>query len=143
MSLLPPNAIIQSKCFYYLKKNLEPSLFEEVIKRLPPFPKFRLKCVFRNIEEVETIDFSDTEIIDFISQTEDYSKINLWDCSDIALNMFTRMKKPAFEKMNDLSKKGVLSFFIQSSFDIENPCSACPSGSWSDIYMDEVILRAK
>lgn len=134
MSLLPPNAIIQSKCFYYLKKNLEPSLFEEVINRLPPFPKFRLKCVFRNIEEVETIEFSDTEIIDLISQTEDYSKINLWDCSDIALNMFTRMKKPAFEKMNDLSKKGVLSFFIQSSFGED---------SWSDIYMDEVILRSK
>ena len=132
MSLVPPNPIVASKCYYYLKKNLEPSLFEEVIKRLPPFPKFRLKCVFRSIEAVETIDFSDTEIIDFISQTEDFSKVNLWDCSDIALNMFVRMKKPAIEKV--CAKKGVLSFIIQSSEDEEN---------WSDIYLDEVILRNK
>ena len=132
MSLLPPNPIVQSKCYYYLKKNLEPSLFEEVTKRLPPFPKFRLKCVFRSIEAVETIDFSESDIIDFISQTEDYSKVNLWDCSDIALNMFVRMKKPAIEKMGD--KKGVLSFMIQSSEDEEH---------WSDIYLDEVILRKK
>jgi hypothetical protein len=132
MSLLPPNPIVQSKCYYYLKNNLEPSLFEEVTKLLPPFPKFRLKCVFRSIEAVETIDFSESDIIDFISQTEDYSKVNLWDCSDIALNMFVRMKKPAIEKMGD--KKGVLSFMIQSSEDEEH---------WSDIYLDEVILRKK
>ena len=129
MSLLPPNSLVQSKCYYYLKNNLEPSLFEEVVKRLPPFPVFRLKCVFRSIESVETIDFSDTEIIDFIAQTEDYSKINLWDCSDIALNMFVRMKKPAVEKLQ--GRKGVISMMIQCSDDKEH---------FSDIYIDEIIL---
>jgi hypothetical protein len=153
MSLLPPNPIVQSKCYYYLKKNLEPSLFEEVTKRLPPFPKFRLKCVFRSIEAVETIDFSESDIIDFISQfhsaggeTEDYSKVNLWDCSDIALNMFVRMKKPAIEKMGD--KKGVLSFMIQSSElrgagDRRSVEEGEDEEHWSDIYLDEVILRKK
>jgi hypothetical protein len=131
MSLLPPNSIVQSKCFHYLKKNLEPSLFEEVIHKLPPFPQFRLKCVFRNIEAVETIEFSDTEIIGFIAQTEEYSKMNLWDCSDIALNMFVRMKKPAVESLS--GKKGVVTFLIQSGND----------DKFSDIYLDEVILKNK
>jgi hypothetical protein len=138
MSLLPPNPIVASKCYYYLKKNLDPSLFEEVVKRMPTFPKFRLKCIFRSIEAVETIEFSDTEIIDFIAQTEDYSKVNLWDCSDIALNMFVRMKKPAVEKLSD--RKGVVTFMIQSS-DSVNYEESNSVDTWSDIYLDEVILR--
>ena len=56
--------------------------------------------------------------------------MNLWDCSDIALNMFVRMKKPAIEKLSN--KKGVVTFLIQSTLDQEN---------WSDIYLDESILR--
>ena len=132
MSLLPPNPIVASKCYYYLKKNLDPDFFAEVVKRMPTFPKFRLRCLFRSFESVDTINFSDTEIIDFISQTEDYSKVNLWDCSDIALNMFTRMRKPAIEALGD--RKGVVSFVIQSSDDFEHE-------NWSDIYLDENILR--
>jgi hypothetical protein len=107
---------------------------------MPTFPKFRLKCIFRSIEAVETIEFSDTEIIDFIAQTEDYSKVNLWDCSDIALNMFVRMKKPAVEKLSSAlsgpDRKGVVTFMIQSS-DCVN------YDTWSDIYLDEVILKTK
>ena len=103
-----------------------------------------MKCVFRSIEAVETIEFSDTEIIDFISQTEDYSKVNLWDCSDIALNLFVRMKKPAIEKLSNSSapggaKKGVVTFLIQSTLDQEHPEGE--RGNWSDIYLDESILR--
>jgi hypothetical protein len=109
------------------------SLFEEVIKRLPPFPKFRLGASFRSIESVEKIVFSDSEIIDVISQTEDYSKVNLWDCTDIALNMYTRMKKPLIEKLSD--KKGVVTFVIQCSYD--------DGANWNDMYMDEDILRKK
>jgi hypothetical protein len=109
------------------------SLFEEVIKRLGAFPRFRLHAVFRSIESVEKIVFSDSEIIDVISQTEDYSKVNLWDCTDIALNMYTRMKKPLIEKLSD--KKGVVTFVIQCSYD--------DGANWNDMYMDEDILRKK
>ena len=141
MSLLPPNPIVASKCYYYLKKNLDPDFFAEVVKRMPPFPKFRLRCLFRSFESVDTIEFSDAEIIDFISQTEDYSKVNLWDCSDIALNMFTRMKKPAVEALS--GKIGVVSFYIQSSDDpeLEKSTDSAGASRWSDIYLDENILR--
>jgi hypothetical protein len=136
MSLLPPSPIVHSKCYFFLKNSLcqnddGKSLFEEVIKRLPPFPKFRLGASFRSIESVEKIVFSDSEIIDVISQTEDYSKVNLWDCTDIALNMYTRMKKPLIEKLSD--KKGVVTFVIQCSYD--------DGANWNDMYMDEDILR--
>ena len=138
MSLLPPSPIVHSKCYFFLKNMLGQSdegksLFEEVIKRLPPFPKFRLGATFRNIESLEKIEFSDSEIIDAISQTEDYSKVNLWDCTDIALNMYTRMKKPLIEKLSD--KKGVITFVIQCSYD--------EGTTWNDMYMDEDILRKK
>jgi hypothetical protein len=138
MSLLPPSPIVHSKCYFFLKNSLcqnddGKSLFEEVIKRLPPFPKFRLGATFRSIESLEKIEFSDSEIIDAISQTEDYSKVNLWDCTDIALNMYTRMKKPIVEKLVD--KKGVVTFVIQ--------CSYNDGESWNDMYMDEDILRKK
>jgi hypothetical protein len=138
MSLLPPSPIVHSKCYFFLKNSLcqnddGKSLFEEVIKRLPPFPKFRLGASFRSIESVEKIVFSDSEIIDVISQTEDYSKVNLWDCTDIALNMYTRMKKPLIEKLSD--KKGVVTFVIQCSYD--------DGANWNDMYMDEDILRKK
>jgi len=138
MSLLPPSPIVHSKCYFFLKNSLcqnddGKSLFEAVIKRLPPFPKFRLGASFRSIESVEKIVFSDSEIIDAISQTEDYSKVNLWDCTDIALNMYTRMKKPLIEKLSD--KKGVVTFVIQCSYD--------DGANWNDMYMDEDILRKK
>ena len=140
MSLLPPSPIVHSKCYFFLKNSLYQnddgkSLFEEVIKRLPPFPKFRLGATFRSIESLEKIQFSDSEIIESISQTEDYSKINFWDCSDIALNMYTRMKKPLLEKLTDPThpRKGVVTFVIQCSYD--------EGTSWSDMYMDEEILR--
>jgi len=138
MSLLPPSPIVHSKCYFFLKNSLcqsddGKSLFEAVIKRLPPFPKFRLGASFRSIESVEKIVFSDSEIIDAISQTEDYSKVNLWDCTDIALNMYTRMKKPLIEKLSD--KKGVVTFVIQCSYD--------DGVNWNDMYMDEDILRKK
>ena len=75
MSLMPPNPIIHSKCYYFLKNSLcqtdeGKSLFEEVIKRLGAFPRFRLHAVFRSIESVEKIVFFDSEIIDAISQNE-------------------------------------------------------------------------
>ena len=138
MSLLPPSPIVHSKCYYFLKNMLcqnddGKSLFEEVIKRLPPFPKFRLGATFRSIESTDKIEFSDSEIIDAISQTEDYSKVNLWDCTDIALNMYTRMKKPIIEKLSD--KRGVVTFVIQCSYD--------DGANWNDMYMDEDILRKK
>ncbi len=142
MSLLPPSPIVHSKCYFFLKNSLcqnddGKSLFEEVIKRLPPFPKFRLGATFRSIESTEKIEFSDSEIIDAISQTEDYSKVNLWDCTDIALNMYTRMKKPIIEKLGE--RKGIVSFVIQCSYDYtperEN------GDSWNDMYIDEDILR--
>lgn len=136
MSLMPPNSIVHSKCYFFLKNSLcqnddGKSLFEEVIKRLPPFPKFRLGATFRSIESTEKIEFLDSEIIDAISQTEDYSKVNLWDCTDIALNMYTRMKKPIVEKLGE--RKGIVSFVIQCSYD--------NGDSWNDMYMDEDILR--
>ena len=138
MSLLPPSPIVHSKCYFFLKNMLcqnddGKSLFEEVIKRLPPFPKFRLGATFRSIESTDKIEFSDSEIIDAISQTEDYSKVNLWDCTDIALNMYTRMKKPIIEKLSD--KRGVVTFVIQCSYD--------DGANWNDMYMDEDILRKK
>jgi hypothetical protein len=136
MSLLPPSPIVHSKCYFFLKNSLcqnddGKSLFEEVIKRLPPFPKFRLGVTFRSIESTEKIEFLDSEIIDAISQTEDYSKVNLWDCTDIALNMYTRMKKPIVEKLGE--RKGIVSFVIQCSYD--------NGDSWNDMYIDEDILR--
>ena len=138
MSLLPPSPIVHSKCYYFLKNTLcqtddGKSLFEEVVKRLPPFPKFRLGATFRSIESLEKIEFSESEIIDAISQTEDYSKVNSWECSDIALNMYTRMKKPIVEKLE--AKKGVVTFVIQCSYD--------GGETWNDMYMDEDILRKK
>lgn len=137
MSLLPPSPIVHSKCYFFLKNSLcqnedGKSLFEEVIKRLPPFPKFRLGAIFRSIESTEKIEFSDSEIIDAISQTEDYSKVNLWDCTDIALNMYTRMKKPIIEKLSE--RKGIVTFLIQCSYD--------DGANWNDMYMDEDILRS-
>jgi hypothetical protein len=145
MSLLPPNPIVHSKCYFFLKNSLcqnddGKSLFEEVLKRLPNFPKFRLGATFRSIESTEKIEFSESEIIDAISQTEEYSKVNCWNCSDIALNMYTRMKKPIIEKLSDSSapggaKKGVVSFVIQCSYD--------DGATWSDMYLDEDILRKK
>jgi hypothetical protein len=138
MSLLPPNPIVHSKCYFFLKNSLcqnddGKSLFEEVIKRLPAFPKFRLGASFRSIESLEKIEFSESEIIDAISQTEEYSKVNCWNCSDIALNMYTRMKKPIIEKLSD--KRGVVTFVIQCSYD--------DGANWSDMYLDEDILRKK
>jgi hypothetical protein len=141
MSLLPPSPIVHSKCYFFLKNSLcqseeGKSLFEEVIKRLPHFPKFRLGVTFRSIESLEKIVFLDSEIIDAISQTEDYSKVNLWDCTDIALNMYTRMKKPLIEKLSSApggGKKGVITFVIQCSYD--------EGTTWNDMYMDEDILR--
>ena len=141
MSLLPPSPIVHSKCYFFLKNTLYQSddgksLFEEVIKRLPTFPKFKLTAPFRSIESLEKIEFSDSEIIESISQTEDYSKINFWDCSDIALNMYTRMKKPIIEKLTDLAnpRKGVITFVIQCSYD--------EGKTWSDMYLDEEIIRS-
>jgi hypothetical protein len=43
------------------------------------------------------------------------------------------MKKPLIEKLVD--KKGVVTFVIQCSYD--------NGESWSDMYMDEDILRKK
>ena len=138
MSLLPPTPIVHSKCYFFLRNSLcqnedGKSLFEEVIKRLPPFPNFRLGATFRSIESVEKIEFSESDIIDAISQTEDYSKVNFWNCTDIALNMFTRMKKPIIEKLSCGGKKGVVTFVIQCSYD--------EGSTWNDMYIDEDILK--
>jgi hypothetical protein len=79
------------------------SLFEEVLKRLPPFPKFRLGASFRSIESLEKIEFLESEIIDAISQTEEYSKVfydgeiaKLYDAVgwDKSLQKYTGKTKP-------------------------------------------------
>jgi len=140
---MPPNPIIHSKCYYFLKNSLcqnddGKSLFEEVIKRLGAFPRFRLHAVFRSLESTEKIEFTESEIIDATSQNEDYSKVNFWDCSDIALNMYTRYKKPLVEKLSSApggGKKGVITFMIQCTYD--------EGETWNDMMIDEIICGNK
>ena len=135
MSLTAPNPIVHSKCYFFLQKFLEEKEFEQVVSKLPPFPVFRLKVVFRNLESVETIEYTDSQIIEFITGQEDYSKKNMWNCSDIALNMFTRVKKPLTESLTNLFKKGVISFYIQASYD--------NGEKYNDMFCDDVLITEK
>lgn len=135
MSIHPPNPIVHSKCFFFLKKFLEEKDFEEVVKKLPPFPVFKLKIIFRNLESIETHEFTDDEIIAFITGTEEFSKMNNWNCSDTALNMFTRVKKPVQEKFNDEKKKGVLSFYLCASYD--------NGTKYNDMMCDDILITMK
>ena len=135
MSLMPPNPIVHSKCYFFLQKFLEEKEFEELVKKLPPFPVFKLKVIFRNLETIETHEYTDDEIIAFITGTEEYSKMNNWTCSDIALNMFTRIKKPLQEKINDDKKKGVLSFYVCASYD--------HGVRFNDMICDDVLITPK
>jgi hypothetical protein len=89
--------------------------------------------VFRSLESTEKIEFTESEIIDATSQNEDYSKVNFWDCSDIALNMYTRYKKPLVEKLG--GKKGVNTFMIQCTYD--------EGETWNDMMIDEIICGNK
>lgn len=130
MSLTAPNPIVHSKCYFFLKQHLQEEEFKELIPKLPNFPVFRLKVLFRNLESVETIDYTDNEIIEFITGTEEFSKMNKWNCSDIALNMFTRLKKPLAESLGE--KKGVISYYIQASYD--------NGEKYNDMFCDDVLL---
>jgi len=140
MSLFPPNPIVHSKCYFFLQKTLctnddGKSFFEEVVKRLPPFPLFKLKVIFRNLESIETHEYTDDEIISFITGIEEYSKQNSWNCADIVMNMYTRVKKPIQEKLNDEKKKGVISFYVMASY--------TNGENWNDMYCDDVLITQK